>query len=100
MVKLVVPDTLTVLKSVFDNGYVVTAKDVEEELRRIDYEIKPLDIVLVNTSAGSHYGFDDYVSSGCGMGYEATLYLLEKGLRLTGTDAWSWDSPFVHILFL
>ena len=30
------------------------------------------------------------------MGYEATMYLLERGVRLTGTDAWSWDAPFVH----
>ncbi|MBV8649849.1 MAG: cyclase family protein, partial [Alphaproteobacteria bacterium] len=37
-----------------------------------------------------------YVPSGCGMGYEASMYLLERGVRLTGTDAWSWDAPFVH----
>lgn len=30
------------------------------------------------------------------MGREATLYLLEKGVRVTGTDAWSWDAPFIH----
>ena len=36
----------------------------------------------------------DYVDSGCGMGREATLYLLERGIRITGTDAWSWDAPF------
>jgi kynurenine formamidase len=24
--------------------------------------------------------------SGCGMGYEATMYLLERGVRLTGID--------------
>jgi kynurenine formamidase len=30
------------------------------------------------------------------MGREATLYLLERGVRLTGTDAWSWDAPFRH----
>jgi kynurenine formamidase len=80
----------------FEDGYVVTAKDVEEELHRINYELKPLDIVLVNTRAGKLYGCDDYVSSGCGMGYEATMYLLERGVRVTGTDAWSWDAPFVH----
>jgi kynurenine formamidase len=28
------------------------------------------------------------------MGREATLYLLERGVRVTGTDAWSWDAPF------
>ena len=38
----------------------------------------------------------DYVAAGCGIGREATLYLLERGVRLTGTDAWSWDAPFVH----
>ena len=51
---------------------------------------------MVNTRAGSRYGHNDYVSAGCGMGYEATMYLLERGVRLTGTDAWSWDAPFVH----
>lgn len=80
----------------FDNGYVVTADDVEKELKRIGHTIQPLDIVLVNTAAGAKYGDDDYVATGCGMGYEATMYLLEKGVRVTGTDAWSWDAPFVH----
>jgi kynurenine formamidase len=80
----------------FDDGYIVTAEDVAEELRRIDYTLRPLDIVLVNTRAGSRYGCADYVESGCGIGYEATIYLLERGVRLTGTDAWSWDAPFIH----
>ncbi|GAA6200055.1 cyclase family protein [Aquicoccus sp. SU-CL01552] len=78
----------------FDDGYVVSAKDVEAELKRIGHELKPLDIVVVNTSAGDHYGKDDYLVKGCGMGREATLYLLERGVRVTGTDAWSWDAPF------
>jgi len=78
------------------DGYVVTAGDVEAELKRIGHKLQPLDIVVVNTRAGSRYGHDDYVSAGCGMGYEATMYLLERGVRLTGTDAWSWDAPFVH----
>jgi kynurenine formamidase len=80
----------------FPDGYVVTAEDVERELRRIGHELRPLEIVVVNTRAGERYGQDDYVSSGCGMGYEATMYLLERGVRLTGTDGWSWDAPFVH----
>lgn len=80
----------------FDDGYVVTAKDVEAELKRIGHELQPLEIVMVNTRAGSAYGSDGYVEAGCGMGYEATIYLLERGVRLTGTDAWSWDAPFVY----
>jgi kynurenine formamidase len=78
------------------DGCVATAADVEAELARIGHRLSPLEIVVVNTRAGSRYGQPDYVSAGCGMGYEATMYLLERGIRLTGTDAWSWDAPFVH----
>jgi kynurenine formamidase len=80
----------------FADGYVVTAADIEAELVRIGHELAPLDIVLVNTAAGAAVGNPDYVSIGCGMGYEATLYLTSRGVRVTGTDAWSWDAPFVH----
>jgi kynurenine formamidase len=80
----------------FPDGYVATAADVEAELARIGHRLQPLEIVVVNTSAGACYGRDDYVSRGCGMGREATLYLLERGVRLTGIDGWSWDAPFVH----
>ena len=82
----------------FADGYVVTAADVEAELTRIGHTLSPLEIVVVNTAAGARYGSDDYVSAGCGMGYEATRYLLDRGVRLTGTDGWSWDAPFVHTL--
>jgi kynurenine formamidase len=78
------------------DGYIVRAADVEAELQRIGHSLKPLDIVLVNTRAGERLGQADYIDSGCGMGREATLYLLEKGVRVTGTDAWSWDPPFSH----
>lgn len=80
----------------FEDGYIVQASDVEAELARIGYELAPLDIVVINTRAGSRYGHNDYVSAGCGMGYEATMYLLERGVRVTGTDAWSWDAPFEY----
>jgi kynurenine formamidase len=80
----------------FPDGYVATAKDVETELQRVRHALKPLEIVVVNTSAGAAYGRPDYVAKGCGMGREATLYLLERGVRVTGTDAWSWDAPFIH----
>ncbi len=78
------------------NGYVVTADDVEKELRRIGHTLSPLEIVLVNTAAGTRYGEPDFVPTGCGMGREATLYLTSRGVRITGTDAWSWDAPFIY----
>lgn len=80
------------------DGHVVSAAEVEAELARIGHELQPLDIVVVNTSAGMALANRDpgYVGRGAGMGYEATMYLLERGVRVTGTDAWSWDAPFSH----
>lgn len=78
------------------DGHVVTAAEVEGELARIGHVLQPGDIVLVNTAAGAVFGLPQYVATGCGMGRAATLYLTERGVRVTGTDAWSWDAPFVH----
>lgn len=77
------------------DGHVVTPDQVEAELARIGHTIQPLDIVVVNTAAGAAYGQPDYINKGCGMGRDATLWLLERGVRVTGTDAWSWDAPFL-----
>jgi len=78
------------------DGEVVGAEDIEQQLVRMDYQLKPLDIVLINTRAGERYGHPDYIHSGCGMGREATLYLTSRGIRVVGTDAWSWDAPFLY----
>jgi kynurenine formamidase len=76
------------------DGDVVTAAQVEAELARIGHALQPLEMVLVNTAAGAAYGGPDYLKRGCGMGYDATMYLTTRGVRVTGTDAWSWDAPF------
>ncbi|MGI6854854.1 cyclase family protein [Mesorhizobium sp. 1B3] len=78
----------------FPDGYVATPDDVRAELDRIGHVLQPLDIVVVNTRAGSCYAQEGYVTAGCGIGREATLFLLRQGVRITGTDAWSWDAPF------
>ena len=78
----------------FDDGYVATQADVEAELARIGHVLQPYDIVLVNTRAGAIYGRPGYVSAGCGMGREATLFLASNGVKVVGTDGWSWDAPF------
>jgi len=78
------------------DGHVVTAQEVEDELARIGHEFQPFDIVLVNPRASECYGAEEYLTAGAGMGREATLYLTERGVRLTGIDAWGWDAPFSH----
>lgn len=69
------------------DGHVVMADAVAAEFERIAYTLQPYDIVLVNTAAAAHYGTPRYLDSGCGMGRAATLWLLERGVRVVGTDA-------------
>lgn len=76
------------------DGHVVTAAEMAQRVASTGHDLKPLDIVLMNTGAGSAYGTPAYVDSGCGFGRDATLWLLERGVRVVGTDAWSWDAPF------
>jgi kynurenine formamidase len=76
------------------DGQVVSAMEMQDEFDRIGHALRPFDIVLVNTSAGQAYGRPDYLHRGCGLGRQATLWLLERGVRVVGTDAWSWDAPF------
>jgi kynurenine formamidase len=78
------------------DGHVVSAAEVESVLATTGHKLQPLDIVLMNTSASAAYGTPAYVNSGCGFGREATLWLLERGVRVAGTDAWSWDAPFSY----
>ncbi|WP_304486016.1 cyclase family protein [Rahnella variigena] len=35
------------------------------------------------------------LNSWCGMGREATLFLTNHGVKVVGTDGWSWDTPFI-----
>lgn len=80
----------------FPDGHVVTAAEIAAELQRIGHTLKPLDIVLVNTSASAAYGSAAYLDAGCGFGREATNFLTSQGVMVVGTDAWSWDAPFSH----
>ena len=66
----------------YEDGYVLTKDDLRNEIKKIDYNIKPLDMIFINTSAGGRYGKDDFLKKGCGISKEATIYLLEQGVRV------------------
>ena len=70
-------------------------RDVEAELKRIGHTLAPLDIVVVNTSAGEAYGRPT-MSQGLRHGPRGDALSARRGVRVTGTDGWSWDAPFIH----
>jgi kynurenine formamidase len=75
-------------------GEGITAEEVRQALARISYTIKPFDIVLIRTDIYKRYGEPGYEEMHPGMTREATLWLLNQGVKVTGTDAWGWDRPF------
>ena len=75
------------------DGDAVTVADIELELDRIGYALKPGDIVLIRTGMDRYYDAADYIFKGCGVSAEATRWLYEKGIRVMGIDAWGWDRP-------
>ncbi|GAA3438519.1 cyclase family protein [Kutzneria kofuensis] len=67
---------------------------LEKELARIGYQPQPLDIVILHTGASEYVGTQKYFTDFCGLDGPATDFLLDLGIRVIGTDAFSLDAPF------
>jgi kynurenine formamidase len=79
------------------SGSGVTVNDLKASLKAIKYTLKAWDIVLIQTGMDKLWGKPQYLTSGCGMTEESTLWLIEQGCRVMGIDAWGWDRPFTSI---
>lgn len=75
-------------------GDFIEIDDLQQALDRIDYELKPRDIVLLHTGCDAKLHSKEYFEQP-GMGRESTLWLVrEKGIRVIGIDAFGFDRPF------
>jgi kynurenine formamidase len=75
------------------DGYNVMPDDIKKKLDRIGYVLKEGDIFLAQSGAALFWGKQEYLVKGCGFGKDATLWLIDQGVHVVGTDAWSWDRP-------
>lgn len=75
------------------DGYKITASDLEDYFSKAGYTPKEGDIVLLQTGADQHWGTAKYLTAGAGMSAEATEWLIDHGVKVMGTDGWSWDVP-------
>jgi kynurenine formamidase len=78
-----------------ERGAEITSEDLERALG--DYELEPLDIVLLWTGAEDAWGTPDYVNAGSGLGRDGTIWLLDRGVKVIGTDAWGLDRPLMDL---
>ena len=70
----------------------VRAVDVETGLERIGHELRAGDVVLVRT--GTDLKEPGYDLRHAGLRRDATEFLVDRGVRLIGIDAWGLDRPF------
>lgn len=74
-------------------GAGIGVEDLKEALEKIQYRLKPLDIVLIHTGAGKIQDSEAYLKDHCGMSGEATLWLIDQGIKMMGIDAVTFDPP-------
>jgi kynurenine formamidase len=74
-------------------GEGITDADVRAELERIGYTLKPYDIVLVRTDVSKRFKEPGYDQIHPGLRRSATEWLVDRGVKLIGIDAWGLDRP-------
>ncbi|MCL6546365.1 MAG: cyclase family protein [Bryobacteraceae bacterium] len=74
-------------------GSGIGVEDVQRSLEKINYQIKPLDIVLIHTGAGRLQETEAYLTEHVGMTAEATIWLIDQGVKMMGIDAVTFDPP-------
>lgn len=74
-------------------GDSISPTDVQEALKRIDYNLKPWDIVLIRTDVCKKYFEAKFGEQHPGMSRDATFWLIDQGIKVMGVDAYSWDIP-------
>ncbi len=79
-------------------GEYVTLRDIKDALDEINYEIKPMDIVLIRTDAHKRWQIADYPNIFPGMSGEATEWLIDQGVKVIGIDAFGFDRPFKNMV--
>jgi kynurenine formamidase len=78
-------------------GKFILIADLEDALARINYRLRPLDIVLLQTGADQRLESPDYFAQP-GLGREGVLWLVEQGVKVIGIDAYTLDRPFASMV--
>lgn len=78
-------------------GEEITVAHLEEALQRIDHELKPLDIVMLHTGCDLRLDSAAYFDQP-GLGRDGTLWLVERGVKVIGIDAYTLDRPFRNMV--
>jgi kynurenine formamidase len=76
-------------------GDEITIEDIQMALAKIEYTLNAGDIVLIQTGCDKYWGTDTqtYLAMQSGLGVTGLEWLLDKGIKCIGIDAWTLDRP-------
>jgi kynurenine formamidase len=72
----------------------IAQEDLIAALKKINYSLKPKDIVLLRTGADKYFGTKDYAVKFPGVSAAAIAWLLSQGIKVIGIDALGFDRPY------
>lgn len=78
-------------------GAEITVTDLQESLQKIEYSLKPRDIVMLQTGADKRIASKEYFQQP-GLGRDGVLWLVEQGVKVIGIDAYTLDRPFADMV--
>ncbi|MGD0336238.1 MAG: cyclase family protein [Candidatus Omnitrophota bacterium] len=76
----------------------ITKEDILSALKKINYNLKQYDIVLLHTGADKLYGSPKYFTDYPGVDISAIDYLLDSGIKIFGVDTMGIDRPYKFML--
>lgn len=80
------------------SGEIITDKDLDASLQKINYSLQPLDIVLLYTGSDKLYGSPQYFSDYPGVDVSVIDYLLDRGIKIFGVDTMGLDRPYKFMI--
>ena len=76
-----------------EDGEEITVEELEKAFANIDYSLSGGEIVLLMTGADQRIDSKEYFQQP-GLGRDGLLWLVERGVRMIGIDAYTIDRPF------
>jgi len=79
-------------------GEAISTEDLKKELQRIGYNLKPMDVVMIRTGAEDYEDDPKFAEMASGLVKESLYWLLDQGIKLIGTDAYTLDIPIPRMV--
>ncbi len=76
----------------------ITAQEIEDFAAANKLVIEEKTIVLIRTGRDKQFNEKNFYKRGTGLSVEATMWLINRGVKIMGIDSWGWDLPLPYLI--